>query len=114
MVLEINLRLIFIFALQGCVFVISARTRSLLEKLVDGRASESFTVASFNTNERRALITSKLALFGKRLDENAFNNQLSALATKRDAAKPLYIAYACEELKRFSVFEQVHLQFLQW
>ena len=38
---------------------------------------------------------------------DALNEQLRTLVRKRDAASPLYLLLACEELRVFGVFERL-------
>ncbi len=43
--------------------------------------------------------------FNKRLDETPFNNQMKLLTGKREAASPLYLSLACEELRVHGKYE---------
>lgn len=45
--------------------------------------------------------------YTKVLDESSHNDQLEALVSKRDAGSPVYLAVACEEIRVFSVYEQL-------
>eukprot|EP01137_Pigoraptor_chileana_P031369 Opistho-2@19110 len=48
-----------------------------------------------------------LGLYRKTLDETSLGDQMRPLIAKRDAALPLFLALACEELRVFGVFERV-------
>ena len=48
-----------------------------------------------------------LQQYRKALDETPFNNQLGLLLAKKDAALPLYLKVACEEVRVHAVFEQL-------
>ncbi|XP_063769521.1 telomerase protein component 1-like isoform X2 [Pseudophryne corroboree] len=58
-------------------------------------------------SERAELVRGKLAVYGKKLEETAFNNQMRLLMIKKGTRDPLYLTLACEELRANAVFEQL-------
>ena len=65
------------------------------------------TVPALTATDKQRLIRTHLARYRKRLDESSFNNQLSLLVNKRDAALPLNIVVACEEPRVAAPFESL-------
>ncbi|KAG8596529.1 hypothetical protein GDO81_001958 [Engystomops pustulosus] len=57
--------------------------------------------------ERTQLVRGKLAVYGKKLEESAFNNQMHLLMIKKGTRDPLYLTLACEELRANAVFEKL-------
>ncbi|XP_069616642.1 telomerase protein component 1 [Ranitomeya imitator] len=58
-------------------------------------------------SERAELVRGKLAVYGKKLEESAFNNQMRLLMTKKGTRDPLYLTLACEELRANAIFENL-------
>ncbi|XP_066459838.1 telomerase protein component 1 [Eleutherodactylus coqui] len=58
-------------------------------------------------SERAELVRGKLAVYGKKLEESAFNNQMRLLMIKKGTHDPLYLTLACEELRANAVFEKL-------
>ncbi|XP_044131083.1 telomerase protein component 1-like [Bufo gargarizans] len=58
-------------------------------------------------SERAELVRGKLAVYGKKLEESAFNNQMRLLMIKKGTRDPLYLTLACEELRANAVFEKL-------
>ncbi|XP_073527302.1 telomerase protein component 1 [Phyllobates terribilis] len=58
-------------------------------------------------SERAGLVRGKLAVYGKKLEESAFNNQMRLLMTKKGTRDPLYLTLACEELRANAIFEKL-------
>ncbi|XP_038596939.1 telomerase protein component 1 [Tachyglossus aculeatus] len=56
---------------------------------------------------RARLVREELSLYGKRLEESPFNNQMRLLLLKRGAGLPLYLTLAADHLRLHAVFEQV-------
>ncbi|XP_068097214.1 telomerase protein component 1 isoform X3 [Hyperolius riggenbachi] len=65
------------------------------------------TLGKLEPSERAELVRGKLALYGKKLEETAFNNQLRLLMIKKGTRDPLYLTMACEELRANAVFEEL-------
>ncbi|XP_036592246.1 telomerase protein component 1 isoform X2 [Trichosurus vulpecula] len=59
---------------------------------------------------RAQLVRQELALYGKRLEETPFNNQMRLLLAKRGAALPLYLRLATDHLRLFTLYEQMSEQ----
>ncbi|XP_075239383.1 telomerase protein component 1-like [Convolutriloba macropyga] len=93
---------------KGCVIVmsVSSSSNSLLKR-AEEHADEVINVGELNMVERRLVVQKKLDSFGKHLDSTAFNNQLGLLVAKREAASPLYLSYACDELRMSGKYEQL-------
>ncbi|KAM4051013.1 telomerase protein component 1 [Anomaloglossus baeobatrachus] len=58
-------------------------------------------------SERAELVRGKLAVYGKKLEESAFNNQMRLLMIKKGTRDPLYLTLACEELRTNAIFEKL-------
>lgn len=58
-------------------------------------------------SERAELVRGKLAVYGKKLEESAFNNQMRLLMIKKGTRDPLYLTLACEELRANAIFEKL-------
>ncbi|XP_037690358.1 telomerase protein component 1 isoform X2 [Choloepus didactylus] len=56
---------------------------------------------------RARMVREELALYGKRLEESPFNNQMQLLLVKRGSALPLYLRLVTDHLRLFTVYEQV-------
>ncbi|NP_001297242.1 telomerase protein component 1 [Heterocephalus glaber] len=56
---------------------------------------------------RAQLVRDELALYGKRLDESPFNNQMQLLLVKRGSGLPLYLRLVTDHLRLFTLYEQV-------
>ena len=89
------------------MFVLSVASSSAVSKRAEDLSNVSITVPGLNVVDRRQVVNARLHHFSKSLDSSAFNNQLSALVSKRDAATPLYLAYSCEYLRMFGRFDLV-------
>eukprot|EP00164_Ancoracysta_twista_P004949 GFYU01006732.1.p1 GENE.GFYU01006732.1~~GFYU01006732.1.p1 ORF type:complete len:888 (-),score=233.82 GFYU01006732.1:166-2712(-) len=74
-----------------------------LEDFETAYPSLELRVGPLGLRSAAEIITKSLSVYNKRLDEN----QLVALLTKKDAANPLYLSLASEELRYYSVFERV-------
>jgi telomerase protein component 1 len=67
----------------------------------------SLTVGRMNEWDKADMVRENLVRHRKSLDESPFNNQMKLLLSKKDAANPLFLHLACEELRMFGVFEEV-------
>ena len=67
----------------------------------------SLTVGRMNEWDKADMVRENLSRHRKSLDESPFNNQMKLLLSKKDAANPLFLHLACEELRMFGVFEEV-------
>ena len=68
----------------------------------------TFEVEALDVLDKSEFVRLQLAKYNKRLDETPFNNQIKLLTTKRDANSPLYLAWACDELRQFSQFDTLN------
>ncbi|KAM4808045.1 telomerase protein component 1 [Rhinophrynus dorsalis] len=64
-------------------------------------------LGSLEPPDRAELVRQRLAVYGKKLDESAFNNQMHLLLIKKGTRDPLYLTLACEELRANAVFEEL-------
>ncbi|XP_043914013.1 telomerase protein component 1 [Protopterus annectens] len=80
---------------------------SLHHSLMKRSDSVLFQLHPLEPMEKPEVIRKTLAVYGKRLDESAFNNQMRMLVTKKESRHPLYLKVATEELRTFGVFEKV-------
>ncbi|XP_019665763.2 telomerase protein component 1 isoform X1 [Ailuropoda melanoleuca] len=56
---------------------------------------------------RARLVREELALYGKRLEESPFNNQMRLLLVKRGSSLPLYLRLVTDHLRLYTLYEQV-------
>nr|DBA22762.1 TPA: hypothetical protein GDO54_013771 [Pyxicephalus adspersus] len=80
---------------------------SLCSSLSKRKDTIPITLGRLEPKERAELVRGKLALYGKKLEESAFNNQLRLLMIKKGTRDPLYLTMACEELRTSAVFEKL-------
>ncbi|XP_040208424.1 telomerase protein component 1-like isoform X2 [Rana temporaria] len=80
---------------------------SLCSSLRKRKDTIPITLGRLEPSERAELVRGKLALYGKKLEESAFNNQLRLLMIKKGTRDPLYLTMACEELRMSAVFEKL-------
>ncbi|XP_074091083.1 telomerase protein component 1 isoform X1 [Macrotis lagotis] len=59
---------------------------------------------------RAQLVRQELALYGKRLEETPFNNQMQLLLVKRGSGLPFYLHLATDHLRLFTLYEQMSEQ----
>ncbi|TFJ99854.1 vimentin-type intermediate filament-associated coiled-coil protein [Platysternon megacephalum] len=64
-------------------------------------------LGSLDPCDRAGLVRRDLALYGKKLEETAFNNQMRLVLLKRGARQPLYLALLTQDLRAFTVYEKV-------
>ena len=87
--------------------MLSVSSSGPLHKRAEELADDVISIGELNVVDRKHLVQSRLSNFGKHLDTAAFNNQLGQLVSKRDASNPLYLTYACDELRMSGTYEQV-------
>ncbi|KAH0505878.1 Telomerase protein component 1 [Microtus ochrogaster] len=58
-------------------------------------------------SSRAQFVREELALYGKRLEESPFNNQMRLLLVKRGSGLPLYLHLVTDHLRLFTLYEQV-------
>ncbi|KAL7676320.1 hypothetical protein ACOME3_002574 [Neoechinorhynchus agilis] len=70
----------------------------------------TFVLDDLTYPERKEIAISTFARFSKALEESSRNNQLRMLLTKQHAKFPLYVQFACEEIRKLTTdFEMVSL-----
>ncbi|XP_007438144.1 telomerase protein component 1 [Python bivittatus] len=57
--------------------------------------------------DRAAIIRKDLALYGKKLEESAFNNQMRLVLMKRGSQQPLYLSLLTQDLRLFALYEKL-------
>ncbi|XP_060031383.1 telomerase protein component 1 isoform X2 [Erinaceus europaeus] len=80
---------------------------SLGETLEQSYSAQVVALGPLEPSARVQLVREELALYGKRLEESAFNNQMRLLLVKRGSALPLYLRLVTDHLRLFTVYEQV-------
>ncbi|CAH2294814.1 telomerase component 1 [Pelobates cultripes] len=65
------------------------------------------SLGSLEPSDRAELVRQRLAVYGKKLDESSFNNQMRLLLIKKGTKDPLYLTMACEELRTNAIFEKL-------
>ncbi|KAH1182248.1 hypothetical protein KIL84_010002 [Mauremys mutica] len=64
-------------------------------------------LGSLDPCDQAGLVRRDLALYGKKLEETAFNNQMRLVLMKRGARQPLYLALLTQDLRAFTIYEKV-------
>jgi len=72
-----------------------------------GKKVKEIVVPALPPADAKQLVQGVLAQYHKKLDDHPMNDQLRVLLKKTDAARPLYLTVACEELRVFGVYEQL-------
>ncbi|XP_036151924.1 telomerase protein component 1 isoform X1 [Myotis myotis] len=80
---------------------------SLGETLEQSQGAHVVALGPLDPSARARLVREELALYGKRLDESPFNNQMRLLLVKRGSALPLYLRLVTDHLRLFTIYEQV-------
>ncbi|XP_066483000.1 telomerase protein component 1 isoform X2 [Tiliqua scincoides] len=57
--------------------------------------------------DRAAVVRKDLALYGKKLEESAFNNQMRLVLLKRGSRQPLYLSLLTQDLRLFALYEKL-------
>ncbi|XP_066579076.1 telomerase protein component 1 isoform X2 [Amia ocellicauda] len=93
---------------QGVTLVLSVTSNSALQQsLAKRKATVPFPLGQLSLPDRKEIVQKGLAVYGKKLSDSAFNNQLQTLLMKKGSVSPLYLRLACEELRAFAVFEKM-------
>ncbi|KAM4708115.1 telomerase protein component 1 isoform 1-T4 [Discoglossus pictus] len=80
---------------------------SLCSSLHRRKNTSIISLKGLDPQDRAELVRHRLTVYGKKLDESAFNNQMRLLMIKKGCRDPLYLALACEELHTSSVYEKL-------
>eukprot|EP00794_Sanderia_malayensis_P012166 gene12166-13421_t len=94
---------------KGVMFVITCLQDGACAKYLEARKAgvEEVRIGPLDMMERTELVRKLLRKHRKILDESAFNNQMKLLVSKREAKLPIFLKFACEELRFFGVYEKV-------
>ncbi|XP_057579321.1 telomerase protein component 1 isoform X2 [Hippopotamus amphibius kiboko] len=77
------------------------------ETLERNQGAHVVALGPLEPSARARLVREELALYGKRLEESPFNNQMRLLLVKRGSALPLYLRLVTDHLRLFTLYEQV-------
>ncbi|XP_069044718.1 telomerase protein component 1-like isoform X1 [Lepisosteus oculatus] len=93
---------------QGVTLVVSVTSNSALQQtLAKKKSAMPFPLGPLSLPDRKEIVQKGLAMYGKKLSDSAFNNQMQTLLMKKGSVSPLYLSLACEELRAFAVFEKM-------
>ncbi|XP_039355050.1 telomerase protein component 1 isoform X4 [Mauremys reevesii] len=95
--------------LPSCVSVVLSigEGSRLLHSLQRRADTVVIPLGSLDPCDRAGLVRRDLALYGKKLEETAFNNQMRLVLMKRGARQPLYLALLTQDLRAFTIYEKV-------
>lgn len=77
------------------------------ETLQQSQSAYVVALGSLVPSSRAQLVREELALYGKRLEESPFNNQMRLLLAKQGSSLPLYLHLVTDYLRLFTLYEQV-------
>uniref|UniRef100_A0A2K5S4C8 Telomerase protein component 1 n=1 Tax=Cebus imitator TaxID=2715852 RepID=A0A2K5S4C8_CEBIM len=77
------------------------------ETLEQSQGARVVALGPLEASARARLVREELALYGKRLEESPFNNQMRLLLVKRESGRPLYLRLVTDHLRLFTLYEQV-------
>ncbi|KAM6181674.1 telomerase protein component 1 [Erethizon dorsatum] len=77
------------------------------EALEQSQGAQVVALGPLEPSARAQLVREELALYGKRLEESPFNNQMRLLLVKRASGLPLYLRLVTDHLRLFTLYEQV-------
>ncbi|XP_023559913.1 LOW QUALITY PROTEIN: telomerase protein component 1-like [Octodon degus] len=77
------------------------------ETLEQSQGAHVVALRPLDPPDRAQLVREELALYGKRLEESPFNNQMRLLLVKRASGLPLYLRLVTDHLRLFTLYEQV-------
>lgn len=102
----------FLISFQGLRLICTASESSyafrvLCEREAHGTNIHIQNVVGFAHSDRECIVRHYLSMYGKALDESAFNNLMLQLVTKKDSGTPLYLRIACDFLRTYASFENV-------
>ncbi|KAL7832341.1 hypothetical protein AOLI_G00298890 [Acnodon oligacanthus] len=91
---------------KGVCLILSVTKDSALQTTIrKKKGSAVFPLGQLPLPDRKEIVQKELSVYGKKLSDSAFNNQLQTLLMKKGAASPLYLHLACEELRSYASFE---------
>uniref|UniRef100_A0A452TVM3 Telomerase associated protein 1 n=1 Tax=Ursus maritimus TaxID=29073 RepID=A0A452TVM3_URSMA len=77
------------------------------DTLEQSQGAHVVALGPLEPSARARLVREELALYGKRLEESPFNNQMRLLLVKRGSSLPLYLRLVTEHLRLYTLYEQV-------
>lgn len=93
---------------KGVCLVLSVSIDSPLRNSISNKKNSIlFPLKALPLPDRREIVQKELSVYGKKLSDSAFNNQLQTLLMKKGAVSPLYLHLACEELRSYASFEKM-------
>ncbi|KAJ7313021.1 hypothetical protein JRQ81_004283 [Phrynocephalus forsythii] len=93
---------------QRVSFVLSVSEDSALLGSLKRRADVvSVPLEPLDLCDRAAVVRKDLALYGKKLEESAFNNQMRLVLLKRGSRQPLYLTLLTQDLRLFALYEKL-------
>ncbi|KAH0626292.1 hypothetical protein JD844_001202 [Phrynosoma platyrhinos] len=96
---------------QRVILVLSVSEEStLLGSLKRRKDAVSISLGPLDPHDRAAVVRKDLALYGKKLEESAFNNQMRLVLLKRGSRHPLYLTLLTQDLRLFALYEKVRIQ----
>ncbi|KAG8194867.1 hypothetical protein JTE90_029160 [Oedothorax gibbosus] len=78
---------------------------NLRERRSYGTKMHIESIVGFAQQDQKSIVRHYLKMYGKKLDESAFNNLMLQLVTKKDSGTPLYLRIACDFLRTYASFE---------
>nr|XP_060636116.1 telomerase protein component 1 [Anolis sagrei ordinatus] len=80
---------------------------ALLGSLKRRKDAFSISLGPLDPPDRAAVVRKDLALYGKKLEESAFNNQMRLVLLKRGSRQPLYLTLLTQDLRLFALYEKL-------
>ncbi|XP_053558207.1 telomerase protein component 1 [Bombina bombina] len=80
---------------------------SLCRSLRRRKDTSIISLTGLEPLDRTELVRQRLAVYGKKLEESAFNNQMRMLLIKKGSKHPLYLSLVCEELRANTIYEKL-------
>ncbi|CAL8278850.1 unnamed protein product [Lota lota] len=90
-----------------CLVVSITNGSALLQAFSKKKGVILFPLGQLSMTDRKEIVQKGLDMFGKKLSDAAFNNQLQTLMMKNGAGSPLYLHLACEDLRNFASFDKM-------
>ncbi|XP_054848405.1 telomerase protein component 1 isoform X2 [Eublepharis macularius] len=93
---------------QRVSLVLSVSEESpLLRSLKQRKDVAIISLGPLDPPDRAVIIRKDLALYGKKLEESAFNNQMRLVLLKRGSRQPLYLTLLTQDLRLFALYEKL-------
>ncbi|XP_015273529.1 PREDICTED: telomerase protein component 1-like [Gekko japonicus] len=80
---------------------------SLLRSLKRRKEVTVVSLGPLDSPDRAVMVRKDLALYGKKLEESAFNNQMRLILLKRGSRQPLYLMLLTQDLRLFALYEKL-------